>query len=53
MLFPSDFLTRLEYRRDFSNQPFFLTEQPGVLKKEQNTVTLGLVWWMGQKQGGW
>lgn len=47
------FLTRLEYRRDFSNQPFFLTQQQGVLKKEQNTFTLGLVWWMGLKQGGW
>lgn len=36
-----------------SNQPFFLTEQPGVLKKEQNTATLGLIWWFGRKQGTW
>jgi hypothetical protein len=35
------------------NQPFFLTEQPGVLKKEQNTATLGLVWWFGEKKGAW
>lgn len=47
------FLVRSEYRRDWSNQPFFLTEQPGVLKKEQNTPTLGLVWWFGRKQGTW
>ncbi len=46
-------LTRMEWRRDFSNQPFFLTELPGVLKKEQNTATLGLVWWWGRKQGSW
>ena len=47
------FLVRGEYRRDWSNQPFFLTEQPGVLKTEQNTATLGLVWWFGRKQGTW
>lgn len=47
------FLVRGEYRRDYSNQPFFLTEQPGFLKREQNTATLGLVWWWGCKQGSW
>lgn len=51
--FAEGFLGRLEYRRDFSNQPFFLTERPGVLKKEQNTATLGLVWWFGRKEGTW
>ncbi|HXM93085.1 MAG TPA: outer membrane beta-barrel protein [Candidatus Dormibacteraeota bacterium] len=51
---PADgFLTRFEWRRDFSNQPFFLTPRPGVVKKEQNTATLGLIWWWGQKQGSW
>ena len=45
-------LMRGEWRRDFSNQPFFLTNQPGTLKKEQNTATLGLVWWFG-KEGSW
>lgn len=51
---PADgFLTRFEWRRDYSNQPFFLTQTPGVLKKEQNTATLGLIWWWGQKQGPW
>jgi hypothetical protein len=51
--FTDGFLLRGEYRRDWSNQPFFLTEQPGILKKEQNTATIGLVWWFGRKQGGW
>lgn len=47
------FLARVEWRRDFSNKPFFLTSVPGQLKKEQNTATLGLIWWFGQKQGAW
>ncbi len=42
-----------EWRRDFSNQPFFYTNILGVLKKEQNTATLGLVWWWGGKTGAW
>ena len=51
--FADGFLVRTEWRRDFSNQPFFLTEQVGVRKKEQNTATLGLIWWWGPKQGSW
>jgi hypothetical protein len=51
--FADGFLGRVEYRRDFSNQPFFLSEQPGILKKEQNTATLGLVWWFGRKTSTW
>ena len=47
------FLMRTEWRRDISNQPFFLTEVPGKLKKDQNTATLGLIWWFGQKEGSW
>jgi hypothetical protein len=51
---PADgFLVRGEWRRDFSNRPFFLTETPGFLKREQNTATLGLIWWFGGKQGAW
>jgi hypothetical protein len=46
-------LARMEWRRDFSNQLFFLTDIPGKLKNEQNTATLGLVWWFGQKRGVW
>ncbi|HTQ61184.1 MAG TPA: outer membrane beta-barrel protein [Candidatus Solibacter sp.] len=46
-------ISRWEWRRDFSNQPFFLTSDPGLLKKEQNTATVGLIWWWGGKQGSW
>jgi hypothetical protein len=46
--------TRLEWRRDWSNQPFFFTDQLGVLSNHQNTATLGLIWWWGNKMGeGW
>ena len=51
--FGDGFLLRGEYRRDWSNIPFFLTDIPGVFKKEQNTATLGLVWWFGRKKGVW
>ncbi len=47
------FLIRTEFRRDFSNQPYFLTDVPNVLKPAQTTATLGLVLWVGQKQGAW
>jgi len=47
------FLMRYEWRRDFSNQPSFLTQSEGVLSKQQNTATLGLVWWWGRKEGAW
>jgi hypothetical protein len=51
--FDEEMLVRAEWRRDFTNQPFFLTNTPGILKKEQNTATLGVVWWFGRKQGSW
>jgi hypothetical protein len=47
------FLMRYEWRRDFSNQPTFLTDVQGVLSKEQNTATVGLIWWWGRKEGAW
>jgi Putative beta-barrel porin-2, OmpL-like. bbp2 len=46
-------LMRYEWRRDFSNQPSFLSDVQGVLSKEQNTATLGLIWWWGRKEGAW
>jgi len=46
-------LIRTEFRRDFSNQPYFLTDVPNALKPAQTTATLGLIWWAGQKQGAW
>lgn len=51
--FAEGFLVRGEYRRDWSNRPYFLTNSLDLLKKEQNTATIGLVWWFGRKQGGW
>jgi hypothetical protein len=47
------FLTRLEYRHDWTNVPFFLTNKVGVLSSHQDTLTVGMVWWYGGKQGVW
>ena len=47
------FEVRGEYRRDFSNVPYFLTSDPGRTKKDQNTITIGLLWWFGGKEGSW
>jgi hypothetical protein len=46
-------LMRYEWRRDWSNQPSFLSDVQGVLSKEQNTATVGLIWWWGRKEGPW
>jgi hypothetical protein len=51
--FGEGFLMRGEWRYDFSNQPYFYTSTPGILKKSQTTATLGLIWWFGGKQGAW
>jgi hypothetical protein len=47
------FMTMWEWRRDYTNRPYFLTDTLGILKREQNTATMGLMWWFGQKQGPW
>lgn len=47
------FIMRAEWRRDSSNHRYFLTDTPGILKKEQSTATLGVVWWLGGKEGAW
>jgi hypothetical protein len=47
------FLMRYEWRRDFSNRPSFLSDVQGVLSNDQNTATLGLIWWWGRKEGAW
>lgn len=52
-LFEPGFLARAEYRRDFSNQPFFQTGRQGIGTNAQGTATLGLVFWWGAKQGSW
>jgi hypothetical protein len=51
--FDEGFQVMGEWRRDFSNQPYFYTNLLGVLKREQNTATMGLLWWFGGKQGSW
>ena len=51
--FEPGFLLRAEYRRDFSNQHYFVTSTQGVLNTAQGTATLGLVYWWGTKQGAW
>src|SRR5580765_446375 len=47
------FLMRGEWRRDFSNVPFFLTSDAGVLKNDQQTATFGVIWWWGTRRGIW
>ncbi|MHB1021007.1 MAG: outer membrane beta-barrel protein [Acidobacteriaceae bacterium] len=47
------FLMRTEWRRDFSNQPYFNRGSLGNLSKSQSLATLGMIWWFGGKQGAW
>ncbi len=47
------FQLRGEWRRDYSNQRFFLTNDPARLRSDQHTATLGLLWWFGGKEGSW
>jgi hypothetical protein len=51
--FADGFLMRYEWRRDYSNQPSFLSDTQGVLVKQQTTATVGLLWWWGRKEGAW
>ncbi|MGE5360912.1 MAG: outer membrane beta-barrel protein [Bacteroidales bacterium] len=46
------FLARAEFRRDWSDQLFF-PASGGALRDHQNTLLLGLLWWVGSKQGSW
>jgi hypothetical protein len=46
------FLARAEFRRDWSNIEFF-PHRDGDPRKGQNTLLVGLVWWMGGKTGAW
>jgi Putative beta-barrel porin-2, OmpL-like. bbp2 len=51
---PEDgFLLMGEFRRDWSNKPFFYSDALGVLLRDQPTIGVGVVWWFGQKQGAW
>jgi Putative beta-barrel porin-2, OmpL-like. bbp2 len=40
-------ITRLEYRRDWSNKEFFSRSDSGPLGKNQNTVLMGLIFTIG------
>ena len=40
----SDFLLRAEYRRDWSNQPFFAERDPQTLQRQQTTVLGSLIY---------
>jgi hypothetical protein len=51
--FAEGFLMRYEWRRDFSNQPSFFTDKDGTLSKQQQTATVGVIWWVGRKEGAW
>lgn len=51
--FADGFLVRGEYRRDWSNEAFFPAPTAAALKRDQHTVLVGLVWWLGNKQGAW
>ena len=51
--FTPGFLARAEYRRDWSNHHFFLSDTPNVLEHAQTTATIGLIYWWGTKQGSW
>ena len=47
------FEMKYEYRRDWSNVPIFLTNTQNIFSKDQNTATVGVIWWFGRKQGAW
>jgi hypothetical protein len=42
-----------EYRRDWSNRPYFQTTNTASPLSHQDTAAVGLVWWYGGKQGAW
>ena len=45
--------TFVEFRRDWTNIPYFTTHNVGSPSNHQTTATVGLVWWYGGKQGTW
>lgn len=51
---PADgFMLRSEWRRDFTNRPFFQTRTPGLLAGQQTTLSGSVLWWFGEKKGAW
>lgn len=52
--FAEGFLLRGEFRRDWSSTAFFTGRDGGDDRRDaQNTATIGLVWWFGNKSGVW
>jgi len=52
--FADGFLARLELRRDWSDMPYFPgSGGAGDLRDHQDTILIGVVWWMGNKKGVW
>ena len=51
--FGDGFSAFLEYRRDWSNQFYFITANPAAPSSHQDTAGVGMVWWYGGKQGAW
>ena len=48
------FLLRGEFRRDWSNEPFFPGRTgAGDLREHQNTALIGGIWVIGNKTGAW
>ena len=48
------FLVRGEFRKDWSNEPFFPgREGADDLADHQNTLLIGAVWVIGNKKGVW
>ncbi len=48
-----NFAMFLEYRRDWSNIGYFVTNNPAAQATHQDTLGAGVVWWYGGKQGAW
>ena len=51
--FADGFDAFIEYRRDWTNIPYFVTSNPAAPANHQDTATMGLIWWYGGKQGSW
>ncbi len=43
-------IARLEYRRDWSDRPFFPKSDPSILAKNQSTALAGLIWTFGTRE---
>jgi len=45
-----NFLTRFEYRTDWSNQTFFPKSEQAVFAKSQSTILAGMIWTFGTRE---